>query len=175
VQPFVILNFASILPDDWIIQIFHSDLNGDYILSFPVLRRLHTNGRLVLTFLPEARNLTMTLDPKRMLNRLLATTTTFWDRCVAEKLLFFQLDSVLCSRSMYTADDFLHFDWIGAPWAHLKTVGGNGIASLYSVFPFLLLVTMVREARVAQAGCLYDRGQRWSNASKRCPTTTPST
>jgi len=45
-------------------------------------------------------------------------------------VLTFQIDSALCSKSPHSINDFLEYDWVGAPWAmwpHL--LSGNGGAS----------------------------------------------
>jgi hypothetical protein len=34
----------------------------------------------------------------------------------SEKVLYFQIDSVLCSNSSYNLTEFLDYDFIGAPW-----------------------------------------------------------
>jgi hypothetical protein len=45
-------------------------------------------------------------------------------------VLYFQIDSAICSNSPYKLTDFLHYDFIGAPWS----VGGccNGGFSIRS-------------------------------------------
>jgi len=46
---------------------------------------------------------------------------------------------VLCSRSSFTIDDFLAFDYIGAPWVHADHIVGNGGLSLRSVDKMMLI------------------------------------
>jgi hypothetical protein len=71
-------------------------------------------------------------------SRLLAHPN-FWQAMHAEKVLVFQVDSVLCSRSSFTIDDFLAFDYIGAPWVHADHIVGNGGLSLRSVDKMMLI------------------------------------
>lgn len=51
----------------------------------------------------------------------------------AEHLLVFQPDSIFCAAAPRTLNDFLVYDWIGAPWAKDATHGGNGGLSLRKV------------------------------------------
>jgi len=47
---------------------------------------------------------------------LLLTDPKFWKRVQGEKILFFQIDSAMCSNSPHKVTDFLQYDYIGAPW-----------------------------------------------------------
>lgn len=63
-------------------------------------------------------------------NRLLLSTD-LWKSIKGEHLLIFQTDTVLCRASPHAVDDFLQYDYVGAPWAsapHLPC--GNGGLSL---------------------------------------------
>jgi hypothetical protein len=59
---------------------------------------------------------------------LMLTSASFWRKVQGDKVLLFQIDSVLCSNSLYKLTEFLEYDFIGAPWY----VGGccNGGLSL---------------------------------------------
>lgn len=54
----------------------------------------------------------------------------FWDHINYDKILVFQADSKLLRQGI---EDFMHFDWIGAPWKHITLLGGNGGLSIRSV------------------------------------------
>jgi hypothetical protein len=45
------------------------------------------------------------------------TSPSLWRQVLGEKVLYFQIDSAICSNSLYKITDFLHYDYIGAPWA----------------------------------------------------------
>lgn len=47
---------------------------------------------------------------------LLLTSAQFWLRIPGEKILFFQLDSIMCSNSPHKITDYLQYYYIGAPW-----------------------------------------------------------
>ena len=48
---------------------------------------------------------------------ILLTSPSLWREIQGEKVLYFQIDSAICSNSLYQLSDFLHYDFIGAPWA----------------------------------------------------------
>ncbi len=110
------------------IQIFHGSQNKQFIKK-TTIRRLIDNGRVQLT------NLGIGELTRRQYNALLLTQD-FW-RAVhgRKKILVFQTDALLCSKSAYRLDDFREFDYIGSKWKRNRPVGividgGNGGLSL---------------------------------------------
>lgn len=57
------------------------------------------------------------LSIDEMTNRLL-TNKTFYEREMAatEWLLTFHSDAILCANSAVSVDEWLGWDWVGAPW-----------------------------------------------------------
>lgn len=51
----------------------------------------------------------------------------------AEWLLVFHTDSMLCANSNRSLNDWLDYDWVGAPWNINDRYGGNGGLSLRRV------------------------------------------
>ena len=124
------------LGPDWKLQIFCATSESlDAILEHRLLRRMVVTGVLVLTSWE---------NPVRSIDHYSATFTSerFWSLVAAERVLIFQLDSVLCANALWSVDDpaFAPYDFIGAPWAHrgitsegyLPQFGGNGGLSLRS-------------------------------------------
>ena len=70
------------------------------------------NGKLDLVVLPEPWK----IDSKEDINRLL-TDIRFYDELLpgVEWLLKFESDSILCANSNDSLDDWLEYDWAGAP------------------------------------------------------------
>lgn len=128
----VVNAFLINLSPSWRIQIFHTQAMRDEILSSH-LASFISSGKIVLTLL------TASPTSKNAFSAMI-TSTRFWDQVIGEKVLIFQLDSILCSRSRWKVDDFLEWDYIGAPWGHYHTTGpgflppkgGNGGLSLRS-------------------------------------------
>uniref|UniRef100_A0A6C0L930 DUF5672 domain-containing protein n=1 Tax=viral metagenome TaxID=1070528 RepID=A0A6C0L930_9ZZZZ len=57
----------------------------------------------------------------------LLTSKEFYDNIPSEIFLIFQTDSVICGENNELIDDFLKYDYVGAPW---KDAVGNGGFSL---------------------------------------------
>jgi len=72
---------------------------------------------------------------------ILLTGRNFWEDNLAlgvEHMIFFQTDTLLLKDNV---DDFLQYDYIGAPWAHIPIIGGgNGGLSLRKVKTMLHIV-----------------------------------
>ncbi|KAI4118055.1 MAG: hypothetical protein LQ345_001820 [Seirophora villosa] len=76
----------------------------------------------------------MTTGGQEQISRFL-TTLWLYEKVLqpAEWLLVFQTDSILCANSDGNLDDWLDYDWVGAPWSPDSRYGGNGGLSLRRV------------------------------------------
>ncbi|RYC62840.1 hypothetical protein CHU98_g3369 [Xylaria longipes] len=76
----------------------------------------------------------MSTDGQEMISRFL-TNLWLYETVLrpAEWLLLFQTDSILCANSRQNLNDFLDYDWVGAPWNPSGRFGGNGGLSLRRV------------------------------------------
>jgi hypothetical protein len=130
---FTLTNFAGNLGPDWPILVIYTPRAKEAILDNKAVRYLARYGglhTLPLSSLaiPGLDELTDVTEYSRLLAR-----SEFWEALHAEKALVFQVDSVLCSASTWTIDDFLSYDYVGAPWVHADHIVGNGGLSLRSV------------------------------------------
>ncbi|KAJ3146371.1 hypothetical protein HDU89_006236 [Geranomyces variabilis] len=117
----ILLHYMATTPPDWPFHVIHSAENA-HILASRSLQQYITSGRLNTTLLAPG----VILKDSQTVSEFL-TSRWIWDQIQAEHILFFQLDAMLCSNSDQTIDDFLKFDWIGAPWPHRRQLrGGNG-------------------------------------------------
>ena len=112
--PVVIRNMLINLDDTWKIQVFHgigneADLKEKFSKEIQekrvYLSRMMTN------------NLTISLYNHLLMSR------SFWEQVLGEKILLFELDSGLCEASKHHIEEFLKFDYIGAPWKPELTHG----------------------------------------------------
>jgi hypothetical protein len=111
----IIDNHKRHLPDGWEITFFGSKENEEIIeRDFPEIR-----------FIRLPQDLTHNFN-EQTYNKLL-TTKGFWLNVPYEKVLVFQHDSMLLRCCV---DDFIEWDYIGAPWGHFNMLGGNGGLSL---------------------------------------------
>lgn len=115
----IVLNVIQNIPSHWPVQIFHSESNVQFIRE----SRLSTyiqNEKILLTKLNDCGN-----DFSKYTNALF-TNISFWKQVRGEKILFFQIDSVMCSNSPHKITDYLQYDYIGAPWDSREPRVGNG-------------------------------------------------
>ena len=103
----IVHNVNHHIPSTWPIQMFHGKDNKHFIIN-STLAPLIASGKVFLTLMDEI------FDRGR--TDSLLTSPAFWKRVRGEKILFFQIDSAMCSNSPHKITDFLQYDYIGAPW-----------------------------------------------------------
>lgn len=126
---YTLTNFASNLGPEWPILVLHNEDVTPHLNKNKIVR-LQKKNRILRTAALE-KNGFPALTTIKSYSKLLASTR-FWTLLRAEHVLLFQMDSVLCSMSPWKVDDFLQYDYIGAPWID-KWYGmdiGNGGLSL---------------------------------------------
>jgi hypothetical protein len=136
----IVHNVNHHIPSSWPIQIFHGKDNEHFIRN-STLASLIATGKVFLTLMEEVYD--------RGRTHALLTDPKFWKRIPGEKILFFQIDSAMCSNSPHKVTDFLQYDYIGAPWdlsffLHNKQYRvGNGGFSLRTRSKILALLALV--------------------------------
>ena len=101
---FVLKNALSCLNDDWSIIFFHGNNNKKYVEN--IVKDL---PRITLVHLPVNN---FTLDEY---SKLLATKSVIYDY-VSEVFIVFQTDSMMFVQNKHLLEDFLDYDYVGAPW-----------------------------------------------------------
>ncbi|KAL8845902.1 MAG: hypothetical protein Q9221_008969 [Calogaya cf. arnoldii] len=124
------LHMLSVIPPDWRAHFMGSDESVAYINSSRAIRYQVSLGRLDLTYIPK----NMSVAGQEQISQFL-TTLYVYNTLVqpAENLLVFQTDSILCSQSGKSLNDWLEYDWVGAPWNRNGRYGGNGGLSMRKV------------------------------------------
>ncbi|OIW34067.1 hypothetical protein CONLIGDRAFT_652437 [Coniochaeta ligniaria NRRL 30616] len=126
----LMLHFISVVPPDWRFRFMGSVPSVEYLNKSMAIREHVAAGKLDLTYIPA----NMSTGSQEEISRFL---TNLWLYEVvlqpAEWLLVFQTDSILCANSRQTLNDYLEFDWVGAPWNPHGRFGGNGGLSLRRV------------------------------------------
>lgn len=129
----LILHFAAILGPTWPIVLFTRSSNT--FASAP-LARLIAAGRIEIRILPDSAIFSNSATVSFFL-----TSPWLWEQLApAKHVLFFQSDSILCGNSAQTVDDFLAYDYVGAPISPEWGVGFNGGLSLRNREVFLDIV-----------------------------------
>ena len=126
----LMLHFISVVPPDWRFRFMGSPESVDSINGSVAIREQVSLGKLDLTYIPSNMSTAGQEYISRFLTNLWIYETVLHP---AEWLLVFQTDSIFCANARLTLNDFLDFDWIGAPWAPDGRFGGNGGLSLRRV------------------------------------------
>lgn len=104
----------------WGLQIFHGNLNEQYIKNI-------TSGWIGVEYINIGINNLTNIEHSEYME-----SVDFWKKVKGEKALIFQTDSLLLRDGI---DEFLNYDYIGAPWRKPKENQwvGNGGLSLRTV------------------------------------------
>ncbi|KAI1844077.1 hypothetical protein JX265_009660 [Neoarthrinium moseri] len=126
----LMLHFMSVVPPDWRFRFMGSTESVIHINKSMAIREQVANGKLDLTYIPS----NMSTAGQEMISRYM-TNLWLYETVLqpAEWLLVFQTDSILCANSRQNINDYLDYDWIGAPWNPNGRYGGNGGLSLRRV------------------------------------------
>jgi hypothetical protein len=117
---FVLKNALTNLPDNWNIVIMYGNKNKQFVMDIIDNDLSEYKKRIT------AKNLNVDNLSISDYNVLL-TSKEFYDNIPSEIFLIFQTDSVICGENNELLDDFLKYDYVGAPW---KDAVGNGGFSL---------------------------------------------
>lgn len=127
---YTLTNFASNLGPDWPILILHNDDVSPHLERNKIVRLQKKNGVLHTASLERNGFPALSSANSSSYSKLLSSTR-FWSAMKAEHVLIFQTDSVLCSMSPWSIEDFLNFDYIGAPWIdrwYGMDIGNGGLS-----------------------------------------------
>lgn len=115
-----LLHMISVVPQDWRFKFIGSNASVISISRSFATQYHEANGKLDLVVLPEPWK----VDSKEDVHRLL-TDKRFYDEQLpgVEHLFKFESDSILCANSEDSLNDWLDYDWAGAPRLVLKYSG----------------------------------------------------
>lgn len=106
---FVLNNICECLSDEWNVILFHGTTNTDYVKKI-VENNTQFENRVKLIEL-NVENLDIT-----EYSRLLATKSVIYDYILSEVFLVFQTDSMILKENKNIINEFLNYDYVGAPW-----------------------------------------------------------
>ena len=115
---FIIRNNILKLGEDWSHTIFCAITNYDFIVD------------MCSGISKEIKIIKMDLDDITIPEYSeMLSSFEFWNQLVGEKILIYQEDSIIFKKNI---SDFLHYDYIGAPWSELnfntENVGNGGLS-----------------------------------------------
>lgn len=120
----------SVVPPDWRFNFMGSEESVAFVNTSRTIQERVTAGKLDLTYIPS----NMSTGSQEDISTFL-TTLWLYEHVLApaEWLLVFQTDSMLCANSRQSLNNWLDYDWVGAPWHPSGRFGGNGGLSLRRV------------------------------------------
>lgn len=122
-----------------------------FMRNSPTISRFEESGKLQLLPIPS----NYSLKGRETISQMFTDIHLYRDLLApAEHLLVWQPDSIFCANAPRTLNDFLEWDWIGAPWAKTAQYGGNGGLSLRKVSK-ILEVLSTRQRKIGD-GALED-------------------
>jgi hypothetical protein len=121
----MINQMKSALPVSWIIQIFYLPHNAmaEEAIKYQGIRKNILSGHVVVTPIPSSFG-------RKVRKKDFLRMPWFWKNLLADRVLLFGGNAVLCGNSPYGLQDFLAYDYVGAQWNILRGVGGSGELSL---------------------------------------------
>ncbi|CAK7205552.1 hypothetical protein SEUCBS139899_008329 [Sporothrix eucalyptigena] len=134
----LMLHFISVVPPDWRFRFMGSIESVQQINKSVAIQEQVKAGKLDLTYIPS----NMSTGSQEEISRFL-TTKWLYEVVLqpAEWLLVFQTDSILCANSQRNINEYLEYDWIGAPWSTQSRWGGNGGLSIRRVSAMVDILT----------------------------------
>jgi hypothetical protein len=115
---FVLQNFNDNLSDEWKFIIYHGSKNGEYAKN--IANKIFEKDKVSFVNL-NVENL------DRYTYSALFFDKSFYDN-ITEHFLVFQTDSIICSKHKDLIDNFLNYDYVGAPWMNDEGVGNGGLS-----------------------------------------------
>ncbi|RDL39734.1 uncharacterized protein BP5553_04074 [Venustampulla echinocandica] len=115
----IILHFSSVLGPEWPIHVFTNEDNiGNFSESTPFQRQV-ADGRFHVQTLPRGEALNTHASVSGFF-----TKPWFWEQLAPyEHILIFQADTIICSNSPQKVEDFLEYDFVGAPIDDARGMG----------------------------------------------------
>ncbi|RAL67453.1 hypothetical protein DID88_008208 [Monilinia fructigena] len=118
-----ILHMISVVPPDWRFMFIGTNKSVTTVYRSFATQYHQANGKLDLVVLPKPWK----IDSKEDVFRLL-TDMRFYDEFLpgVEWLLKYESDSIMCGNSQESLNDWLDYDWAGAPRVENDRFAGNG-------------------------------------------------
>ncbi|KUI64989.1 hypothetical protein VM1G_00683 [Cytospora mali] len=125
-----LLHMITVVPPDWRFLFIGSDKSVTMLGRSTAVKHQQVVGKLDLMVLPEPWD----ISSRELVFRTL-TDMRFYDEFLpgVEWLLKFEYDSIMCANSEVSLNEWLDWDWAGAPRTEDDRFAGNGGLSLRRV------------------------------------------
>jgi len=103
----------AVVPPAWSFKFFGSEASLSFLNQSRALKPYIESKKLVASMLPSQYSVADREQTSRMF-----TDLAFYKEILhpAENLLVFQPDSILCANSDRYLEEWLEYEWVGAPW-----------------------------------------------------------
>ena len=119
---YVLKNFLENLDNTWDFIIFHGNLNKEYIENI-INNKLNKYKERITLISLNLDNINDGVEYSKIL-----TNKNFYDHIPNEIFLIFQTDTLINPKYKNKINDFLIYDYVGAPWGHRNEVGNGGLS-----------------------------------------------
>jgi len=118
---FVLKNFLENLSEEWDFIVFHGSSNKAFVREIVKTDLALYKNRITL----------VNLKKENLMNKeynLLLKTADFYKYILTESFLIFQTDSLIIKENKHLINEFLKYDYVGAPWIRDRKVGNGGLS-----------------------------------------------
>lgn len=115
--PFVLQNFHENLSSDWSILVFHGKDNSTFVNDFIKSSKMDRINTIEL----DIKNLTIE-EYSNLLKK-----KEFYNSIKTETFLIFQIDTMIIPENKNNINEFLEYDYVGAPWKD-ECIGNGGLS-----------------------------------------------
>ncbi|KAF7885315.1 uncharacterized protein EAF01_011380 [Botrytis porri] len=115
--PLQLTHMTSVIPQEWTFEFMGSNTSINYLLDFHHLRDLVASNKLTLVPLPPHWD----VSSRESISQMFTDPKLYKSLSPAEHLLVFQPDSIFCTKAPTTLNNFIQYDYIGAPWSTYST------------------------------------------------------
>ena len=125
----------------WIVQIFYlpKDRMSMEGIAYPGIQKLVKRGHVILTPIPA--------EYSKLKKKVLMLQPWIWREMLAERVLIFGGNVIICGNSQANIKDYYKFDYIGAPWPVFKGFGGDGGLSLRNRTVMLAILEDINQTK----------------------------
>ena len=118
---FVLENFLSNLDNKWNFIIFHGNNNKKYVYEIINNKLFKYKNKITMINL-NVDNLSL-----QDYNNLLVSRD-FYKNIPTDVFLIFQTDTIICSDYKDLINDYIKYDYVGAPWKTNQKIGNGGLS-----------------------------------------------
>ena len=121
--PFVLNNFFENLSDEWSFVIFHGNKNHEYIMDIMENQLPQYKHRVI-------QYVNLNIDNfNNLIEYSMFVINPFFYSCIpSEIFLMFQTDTMIFKENKLLINNFLKYDYVGAPWHWDECVGNGGLS-----------------------------------------------